>query len=240
MGIHPNTVRLYEEIGFIPKPLRKANGYRIFTPLHLQHIKVVRLALQIEVLQGGLRKQIIKVIKVAATKDYQKAIALTKAYIRNVEKEMERAREAIGITEALFQKTRSKTGASPVLLKRSEVSEQLGITMDTLRNWEMNGLIHIKRKKNGYRMYDEEDIVHLKIIRTLRCSNYSLSAILRMMNTLRNDKIIDVEAALNTPTEEEDIISVCDRLLVSLQAAKENANQMLVILKELNNNNPPF
>jgi DNA-binding transcriptional MerR regulator len=27
IGIHPNTVRLYEELGLIAKPERKTNGY---------------------------------------------------------------------------------------------------------------------------------------------------------------------------------------------------------------------
>ncbi len=30
IGIHPNTVRLYEELELIPKPQRQPNGYRIF------------------------------------------------------------------------------------------------------------------------------------------------------------------------------------------------------------------
>lgn len=29
IGIHPNTVRLYEELGLITPPERKPNGYRI-------------------------------------------------------------------------------------------------------------------------------------------------------------------------------------------------------------------
>ena len=35
-------------------------------------------------------------------------------------------------------------------MKRKEVSEYLGITMDALRNWETNGLLTVKRKQNGY------------------------------------------------------------------------------------------
>lgn len=38
MGIHPNTVRLYEEWGLITKPVREENGYRVFTDLHLCQI----------------------------------------------------------------------------------------------------------------------------------------------------------------------------------------------------------
>jgi DNA-binding transcriptional MerR regulator len=35
IGVHPNTVRMYEDIGFISKPVRKKNGYRVFTGLHV-------------------------------------------------------------------------------------------------------------------------------------------------------------------------------------------------------------
>jgi DNA-binding transcriptional MerR regulator len=45
----------------------------------------------------------------------------------------------------------------------------------TLRNWELNGLMAIKRRENGYRIYTEEDLMRLKIIRSLRCANYSLT-----------------------------------------------------------------
>lgn len=31
LGIHPNTVRLYEKLKLIPKPERLSNGYRVFT-----------------------------------------------------------------------------------------------------------------------------------------------------------------------------------------------------------------
>lgn len=33
IGIHVNTVRLYEKCGLIPKPERLGNGYRVFTDL---------------------------------------------------------------------------------------------------------------------------------------------------------------------------------------------------------------
>ena len=30
IGVHPNTVRLYEELELIPKPERLPNGYRVY------------------------------------------------------------------------------------------------------------------------------------------------------------------------------------------------------------------
>ena len=56
-----------------------------------------------------------------------------------------------------------------------------------MQDYSINELIEkisadtVKRKKNGYRVYDANDIKRLKIIRSLRYANYSLSAILRML-----------------------------------------------------------
>lgn len=43
-------------------------------------------------------------------------------------------------------------------MKRKEVTRYLDISVDALRNWEMNGLLTIKRKQNGYRIYIDADI----------------------------------------------------------------------------------
>ena len=56
IGIHVNTVRLYEKCGLIPKPERLGNGYWVFTDLHIEQFRLARAALQVEVLQNGLRK----------------------------------------------------------------------------------------------------------------------------------------------------------------------------------------
>ena len=58
VGVHPNTVRLYEQLDLIPKTERRPNGYRIYTDFHIQQFKLARLAFQVEVLQNGLRKKI--------------------------------------------------------------------------------------------------------------------------------------------------------------------------------------
>ncbi len=120
-------------------------------------------------------------------------------------------------------------------LKRKEVSDALGITMDTLRNWEMNGLLHIKRKENGYRVYSCEDMQELKIIRSLRCANYSLSSILRMMKALKQNSETNIAEVLNTPGNSEDIVSACDNLILSLHSAEKNAMQIIVLLNDLKN-----
>lgn len=230
MAVHPNTVRLYEKLGFIGVVERQANGYRIFTRLHILQFQIARTALAVEVLQNGLRKQAIAIIKEAAQGNVEKARCFTNRYIAQVEEEKQYAEEAIRIVEASLTDEQSN---ETTIYKRKEVSERLNISMDTLRNWEMNGLLQIKRKANGYRVYTETDIQRLKIIRSLRCANYSLSSILRMLVMLHTNPNIDIKEVISPSEESEDIVSVCDTLLFSLEKAKRNANQILIILEEM-------
>lgn len=190
----------------------------------------MRVAFQVEILQNGLRKKIVQMITIAATKDFDTAIALTKDYLKQLQQERNNAEEAIEIVKTILAGDKSKCTQ---YLKRKEVSEVLEISMDALRNWEMNGLLTVKRSDNGYRVYTDEDIQRLKIIRSLRCANYSLEAILRLLQQLSQNPDTDIRAALNTPKQTDDIISVCDRLIVSLLSAERNANTLLQMLQEM-------
>lgn len=230
IGIHPNTVRLYEKLNLIPKPERLSNGYRVFTEFHIKQCKLIRLAFQIEVLQNGLRKKIAQMLTVSATGDFDTAITITEEYLKQIKQERQNAEEAIEIVKDILS---GGVRESSTQLKRKDVSELLDISMDTLRNWEMNGLLTVKRKDNGYRVYTDEDIQRLKIIRSLRCANYSLEAILRLLQQLSKNPDTDIRIVLNTPKQTDDIISVCDRLIISLSAAEKNANALSAMLHDM-------
>ena len=230
IGIHPNTVRMYEEWGLIPLAERKSNGYRIFTDFHIEQLKLARIAFQIEVLQNGLRKMVVETIKLSATGDFDKALLFAEEYRKQIQREQRNAEEAIGIATHILS---GKSAERTLILKRKEVSDYLDISMDTLRNWERNGLLLVNRKQNGYRAYTSDDIERLKMIRTLRLANYSLEAILRMLHALEHNPQVDMKQVLNTPQPDADIISVCDRLIVSLRDAEKNADKMIKILLEM-------
>lgn len=230
IGIHPNTVRLYEELELIPKPDRMPNGYRVFTDLHIEQFRLARLAFQVEVLQNGLRKKIVQMIKVSAAGDYDKALELTEGYRMQLRQEIANAEEAIDIVKRILDGRQEENVHT---MKRKEVSEYLNISMDTLRNWEMNGLLTVRHRQNGYRVYTDDDIRRLKIIRSLRCANYSLEAILTMLGQVSKYPGIDIKRALDTPKEDTEIIAVCDKLVTSLTKAESNAEKMLDKLKEM-------
>lgn len=80
VGLHPNTVRMYEKWGVIHKPERKSNGYRIYNDIHIKQFQLARTAFQIEVIQAGLRERIIDVVKLSAEYRFDDAIKLAKEY----------------------------------------------------------------------------------------------------------------------------------------------------------------
>lgn len=235
IGIHVNTVRLYEACGLIPKPERRENGYRVFTDLHIEQFKLARAALQVEVLQNGLRQQAVDIIKASAAGDYEEAAELTRRYIEQLDVEKENAEEAIKITRSILSGMDRTCPKADISYTRKETADFLHVTIDTLRNWELNGLFTIKRRKNSYRVYTAEDLQRLKIIRSLRCANYSLSAILRMLRALSADPEANIREAIDTPRADDDIISACDKLLTSLSEARENAQYVAVQIKKMNN-----
>ena len=169
-------------------------------------------------------------IKTAATKDFDTALSLTKDYLMQLRQERNNAEDAINITKQILS---GITEENTKFLKRKEVSNNLDISMDTLRNWEMNGLLTVKRKQNGYRVYTDEDIKRLKIIRSLRCANYSLEAILRMLQQTAKNPDTDIKKALNTPKADAEITTVCDKLIISLRDAEKNTEKMLEMLESM-------
>jgi len=60
----------------------------------MEQIKFARIALKVEVLQNGLRKQVIALIKTSASGNYSKAIRLTKYYLQQIKNELRNAEEA--------------------------------------------------------------------------------------------------------------------------------------------------
>lgn len=259
IGVHPNTIRLYENLKVIPPVEREPNGYRVFTDRHVKQCMVLRLALQVEIVQNGLRRKAVETVKTSAACDYEGAITLIDEYIDMVRREHRNADEAVAIVKAILSEERggddeqqagdgsgkgSGNGSEKDCLqpesrklRRREVSDELGITMDTLRNWEMNGLLTVKRMQNGYRVYTEDDIRRLKIIRALRLANYSLESILRLLRQIDRNPGADIEKVLNTPEESDTIVYVCDKLIDSLTQAEANALEVRRLLDEMRTGN---
>lgn len=219
LNIHPNTIRLYEDISFITKPERKENNYRLYSDIHVVEGKIIKCLLKNELLQKGIRRMGIEVIRSCAKLDFDTSIKKIAEYKLLLIKERNQAVSAINYVERFRNNLDHKVNEiDDVTYLRSEAAEKLNITVDTLRNWELNGLITVKRKKNSYRYYNNEDMEILNLIKILRDSDYSIASILRLLSNLnKNETAYD----LLNKSSNDDIITACDNLVISLDSALE-------------------
>lgn len=222
IGIHSNTVRFYEDMGLIPKPERKANGYRVYTEQHLNQLQLLKIAFKAEILSANLRKEAIDIVKISASGDFDMAIQKTLSYRSHIETEIGKAQEAVRLTEEMISGN-GENGISCVLGRR-EAAIQIGVSFDVLRDWERNGLIDVPRHGNR-RKYGVPEMKRLKIIAVLRNANYSQSAIRRMLIKLEHGET-DLLSAIDTPARDDNIISVADRYITSLSGALSDTVEM--------------
>ncbi len=82
-------------------------------------------------------------------------VSLINDYLKQIKQERTNAEEAIQIVKQLLS---GSAQPHTQCLKRKEVSEVLDVSMDALRNWEMNGLLTV----NWYRVYMDDDIQRVK------------------------------------------------------------------------------
>ena len=229
IGVHPNTIRFYEEMRLLPAIPRTQSGYRIFNDRHLGQLQLLRTAFRAEIISDRLRQQVYEIVKTAAADDIDGAYQGTQWYLEHLREEKAKAEEAIRITLDILEDA-EMSDDSIVYSGRLEVAELLGITIDVLRDWERNGLLQVPRTNNGYREYRLKEINRLKIIRTLRNAHYSMMSILRMLNRLdQGDR--NVREVIDTPGEEEDIVCAADRYISALSLAEKDALEMLNMLK---------
>lgn len=232
VNVHPNTVRLYEKWGYLPKIPRNKNGYRIFKNEHLEQMRLARIAFRCEFIQGNIRKKAANIVILGAQGKLKEALIFAEEYKKHVKKELKQAEKAAFIVQNLLnQESGNKTGP---YMNRKEVAGNLGVSIDVLRNWELNGLISVPRNpQNGYRVYGKKEINRLIVIRTLREANYSLMAILRMLRHFDYGKPVSIKEALNTPGSGEEIVDATDKWISTLEQTERDALELIKHLEKM-------
>src|SRR5690606_9598804 len=92
IGVHVNTIRLYEEQGYLPPIPRGANGYRQYTAMHLEQARLVHLALAGSYV--GDKALLVDMIQRAADNDFGMAMELAYHYLARVRMERTYAESA--------------------------------------------------------------------------------------------------------------------------------------------------
>ncbi|MCL6557074.1 MAG: Cd(II)/Pb(II)-responsive transcriptional regulator [Azospira oryzae] len=55
-GVDIETIRYYERVGLLPLPVRQANGYRAYGPLHLERLAFVRHCRALDIPLADVRR----------------------------------------------------------------------------------------------------------------------------------------------------------------------------------------
>lgn len=226
VGVHPNTIRVYEELGYLPPIPRAENKYRQYTRLHLEHAKLVRLALEWPFV-ADRRDLLVRLVQSAAQGDYGMAMERAYQYLAAVRVERTYAEAAVEFVERWASGHLIDTRRERLTTKAA--AEYLDVTVDMLRNWERSGLIDVPRDPiSGYRMYGTSEFGRLRVIRILLRSGYSQMAILQMMLRFDAGERENLRDALTVVPHEDDTIDIiADRWLSSLLSLETRALQTI-------------
>jgi DNA-binding transcriptional MerR regulator len=231
VGVHPNTVRMYEVWGLLPPIPRTPSGYRKFAARHIDQMRLARLVFDGPWPGRTIRRSAVVLVKQAAAGDLGGALEGAYRHLAVVQAESAQAESAVRLLERWAQGMAADATQTP--LRIGKVAELLGVTRDMLRNWERNNLISVPRDlRNGYRLYCATEISRLRVIRMLRQAGYSPMAILRMLVQLDDGAGAgDLRKALDTPRSDEDIYTAADQWLTSLVAWVQRAEEIIVHLE---------
>jgi DNA-binding transcriptional MerR regulator len=232
VGIHPNTVRRYEEWGLIPPVERSETGYRMFTQRHLDCLRLARMIYAAEYPGRDLRASANEIIQCAVEDDWQGALEKAQGHLVLVRKELERADTAADLLERWAKNPEENSGGEPMAIR--EVSKLLGVSHDVIRNWERNGLITVRRNSyNNYRLFGHKEIERLQIIRMLSKAGYSHMAILRMFIEMDRGNTRDLKKVLDTPRVDEDIFTAADHWLTTLRGQENMTRRVIQLIEQI-------
>lgn len=74
-----------------------------------------------------------------------------------------------------------------VLLEPREVVDRTGLSLDTLRYYEREGLIGPVQRRSGQRRYSEDDVAWIGIVSCLRDAGLRITDLRRFTTLLRED-----------------------------------------------------
>ncbi len=92
-------------------------------------------------------------------------------------------------------------------MKISELAQTTGVTADTLRYYEKQGLLNVpQRQDNGYRSFSAADVQRVRFVRSAQTLGFSLAQIREVLPDLEQGRMgrTGIEARLNAKIAEID------------------------------------
>ncbi len=230
LGVHVNTIRLYETSGLLASVPRGSNGYRQYSVLHLEQARLAHLTLHWPYV--GDKQRLIDLVKSAINDDLGMAMEFAYEYLATVRAERTHAEAAIEFLERWAAGHVVDTPSHPMHIRQA--AAHLNVSVDMLRNWERNGLLAVPRDPaNHYRLYGSAEFGRLRVVRMLVRCGFSLIAILRMLQQFDQGNTHNLREALHVPRGEKvdeanrSISAIADRWLTNLLELETRAQRII-------------
>lgn len=226
-GVKAGTIRFYEKVGFLEPVARMSNHYRVFNERHIYQIQICSLVF------GGfvntrLRKVSMDIIPAAKDWDLEAYDRATRNYLQAIEQDIVRTKKAVSIvTRQIDQDENDEREYS-----KKEAAELLGVTPETIRNWERNGLLEPKPPYSR-RIYRPAEIRRMYMIRFLLDTGYSCMAILRFLTEYDAGQDQKASGFLLGTVADQELMSKTDQYLKSLMTARAQADALCRLLKDM-------
>jgi DNA-binding transcriptional MerR regulator len=224
LGVHVNTIRLYEASGFLSLVPRGSNGYRCYSPIHLEQARLAHLVLHWPYVSD--KQPLIALVQSAANGDPGMAMEFAYQYMAQIRVEHTYAESALEFLERWAAGHRMDTSPHPMRIR--EAAAHLNVSVDMLRNWERNGLLTVSRDPtNGYRLYGSAEFGRLRVIRMLVRCGFSLMAILQMLQHIDSGNTNNLRDASNVSHDTKFVAVIADRWLASLLELEQRTKQII-------------
>ncbi|MFD0713792.1 TioE family transcriptional regulator [Paenibacillus sp. GCM10027626] len=169
LHISTSALRHYESWGVIPAPARAANGYRLYTQVHLAFFRCLRAMF------SGFGYTVAgKVLRHIQNADLDAAFWL----VNHEQAVLHHEKTVADQTLSLLQNPELPFTPNKKLKNRMTIGEAAALTdvqASAIRHWEKEGLIRPERDpENGYRIFTPVHIRQILLIRTLRRTVYFL------------------------------------------------------------------
>ncbi|MFS0838991.1 TioE family transcriptional regulator [Paenibacillus sp. 1P03SA] len=184
LNISTSALRHYESWGVVPAPDRAANGYRLYTNLHLAYFRCLRA--MFPAFGVGLSCDVLRHIQHG---DMDSAFWL----VSREQSVLQHEKTVADNTLALLQDPELPILANKKLKSAMTIGEAAsltGVQDSAIRHWEKEGLLKPGRDPdNGYRIFTPMHIRQILLIRTLRRTVYFLERMKDIVQAVEHQSI---------------------------------------------------
>lgn len=226
-GVKAGTIRFYEQCGFLEPAERLPNGYRVFCKRHIYQIQVCRLVF------GGfvnkrlrrISREVLQASRDWNLEDYRRA---ADRYLQAVDEDICRTQIAVGVVMDKLQ----ETGEERFVYTKKQAAGLVGVTSETIRSWERNGLL---RQRGPYerRLYSQQELSRMYVIRLLLDNGYSMMAVKSFFEEYDEEGPEPARLSLTKPGENENLIYLADRYMEALLETQRKARQLCAMAKKM-------